>query len=729
MKHIIIYLQVIFAVSVSNIFSQNEQMNCVTNYTETAWNGQLKGRHITSEGTLKVLFIFAQFPDDMYDNSNSTWIKGQQPNNMNNWVDSTWNTSATTGFMTDYFNDMSFDKLKFIGKEVSVITPHSRQWYLDNSKSRGFIHREIIQDLDLTWDFAEFDNWNYEGEYNHINQPDSVVDMIFFVWRNIAHEYSYPQDSIIYVNLDMGRVATIGGSEFTVDNGLRVIKTSYGGSGTSPSGSGVTLTDWFNEDMFRFSIHEFGHYFFGGNSYHVGHGFWGLLSGWGVKSYVANAYERYRLGWINLNTIQSTPEQTISNATLPDYITTGVAYRFVVDSLTSKYFYLENHQKQSIWETTKAYSEATIENGIYILRQDATSGENTFIKCMAADGRYNYTVNQRIQSQWGWQILPVFKKLNPDRRDGYTDQEYIPWYWNGVSQGSASIHYVEDPSTGQPVVNVEHWGEGTDAFRMDYNQMFSPYSNPNSQNIGKNLTPFGFYINGYNEQGVANLDIYVGTAINGPPSKPHLGAFHAGDGPIYYGWAYLAWGADYWDGQPIESDINWSELQRKINNNGSWVTVYSGPNRWWSDNSIIYDPENGNIPVFFRVRLRDIQNKWSIWSDQFDTRAFFKAEGNFGIEKKQFSQNILPTSNELSANYPNPFNPSTVINYAVKEAGIVKIKVFDILGSEVADLVNESKEAGNFVIEFNASNLPSGVYIYTMQVNNFSSSQKMLLLK
>ncbi|MEO8232083.1 MAG: T9SS type A sorting domain-containing protein [Ignavibacteriota bacterium] len=89
----------------------------------------------------------------------------------------------------------------------------------------------------------------------------------------------------------------------------------------------------------------------------------------------------------------------------------------------------------------------------------------------------------------------------------------------------------------------------------------------------------------------------------------------------------------------------------------------------------------------------------------------------------------VPSGYELLQNYPNPFNPSTIINYAVKEAGLVKIKVFDILGSEVAELVNETKEAGTFSVEFNAANLPSGVYIYTMQVNKFSSSQKMLLLK
>jgi len=97
-----------------------------------------------------------------------------------------------------------------------------------------------------------------------------------------------------------------------------------------------------------------------------------------------------------------------------------------------------------------------------------------------------------------------------------------------------------------------------------------------------------------------------------------------------------------------------------------------------------------------------------------------------GIEN---GYNNLPDNFFLAQNYPNPFNPSTVIHYSIKDPGLVKIKVYDILGSEVAELVNEMEEAGYHSIELKASNLPSGVYIYTMQVNGFSSSKKMLLLK
>ena len=83
----------------------------------------------------------------------------------------------------------------------------------------------------------------------------------------------------------------------------------------------------------------------------------------------------------------------------------------------------------------------------------------------------------------------------------------------------------------------------------------------------------------------------------------------------------------------------------------------------------------------------------------------------------------------LSQNYPNPFNPSTNISYQLPENGYVVLKVFNSLGQEVSILVNEYKQPGLYTVEFRAENLPTGVYLYTIKVNNFLSSKKMLLVK
>lgn len=84
---------------------------------------------------------------------------------------------------------------------------------------------------------------------------------------------------------------------------------------------------------------------------------------------------------------------------------------------------------------------------------------------------------------------------------------------------------------------------------------------------------------------------------------------------------------------------------------------------------------------------------------------------------------------ELSQNYPNPFNPTTSINYQIKEKGFVSLKIFDMLGKEVANLVSETQDEGQYSVIFDASNLPSGVYIYSLRVNDFVQNNKMTLLK
>ena len=90
---------------------------------------------------------------------------------------------------------------------------------------------------------------------------------------------------------------------------------------------------------------------------------------------------------------------------------------------------------------------------------------------------------------------------------------------------------------------------------------------------------------------------------------------------------------------------------------------------------------------------------------------------------------ITATSFELSQNYPNPFNPSTTISYTVPAETQVSLVVYDIMGKEVAKLVNERQAAGNHQVEFDASSLSSGTYFYKLTAGEFISVKKMVLLK
>ncbi len=93
------------------------------------------------------------------------------------------------------------------------------------------------------------------------------------------------------------------------------------------------------------------------------------------------------------------------------------------------------------------------------------------------------------------------------------------------------------------------------------------------------------------------------------------------------------------------------------------------------------------------------------------------------------SNNNIPGEYRLEQNYPNPFNPLTKISYSLPKAGDVKLIIFDIIGREAATLINGFIVAGNHSVDFDASNLSSGVYMYKIQAGDFTETKKMILIK
>jgi hypothetical protein len=113
-------------------------------------------------------------------------------------------------------------------------------------------------------------------------------------------------------------------------------------------------------------------------------------------------------------------------------------------------------------------------------------------------------------------------------------------------------------------------------------------------------------------------------------------------------------------------------------------------------------------------------NAWqttAVWSHSY-------ISGTVGVEDVE-----TPATYSLSSNYPNPFNPSTIINYEIGQSEHVKLTVFNVLGQEVMTLVNNVQQAGTHEIQFQAGTLASGVYMYRLEAGNFTSTQKMILMK
>ncbi len=114
--------------------------------------------------------------------------------------------------------------------------------------------------------------------------------------------------------------------------------------------------------------------------------------------------------------------------------------------------------------------------------------------------------------------------------------------------------------------------------------------------------------------------------------------------------------------------------------------------------------------------------------------------GTPGLKNSKFivgdieSNTALPSKFELFQNFPNPFNPSTTINYSIPQLlsesfQNVQLKIYDILGREISELVNQKQLPGNYEVVFDASSLSSGIYFYKLQTSNFIEIKKMIVLK
>lgn len=161
---------------------------------------------------------------------------------------------------------------------------------------------------------------------------------------------------------------------------------------------------------------------------------------------------------------------------------------------------------------------------------------------------------------------------------------------------------------------------------------------------------------------------------------------------------------------------------------------------YWASNQITaqnYSIPSGDSSTFVAANKIDLKNGFHAHngsyfhasSTEISSRIIYNKNNKKAIIANIESSTSQPITNELTQNFPNPFNPITNIRYSVKDAGLVIIKVFNDLGQEVSTLVNDIKQPGTYEVNFNASTLPSGIYFYRMQSGNFVSTKKLVLLK
>ncbi len=370
------------------------------------------GEGIAANGTLRVLVLFIRFPDD--NKAHWHWGTSGFPSVTDVFIDSTVSQNSTNyENVTNYFKQMSFGNYNVIGDVVKVIAPNPTNNYyaggtndtLSNGNRRLNVvnaSKDVLRTVDSSVDFSKYDNWTYNGDFNHTNSSDGTVDMIFMIWKDR------------WFGGETGE-ASIAQSYDTVqvDNGNRTIGLRY----WSDNGSGVRIYDNHNtQRLLNTTKHELGHWLLGG-----GHPYGGatpnrissIMQAGQPEGLLASPPEMERLGWITV------PEIT-SNSTdleLDDFATTGEAYKYdpnPSDSDNDEFYYITNHQKISIYDDATRESNDT---GLFILHDRNSTDNSSSNRYLVSDGDYNWAQvsPDTISNPWGAGVIRLFEKQEPNQ--------------------------------------------------------------------------------------------------------------------------------------------------------------------------------------------------------------------------------------------------------------------------------------------------------------------------
>lgn len=301
---------------------------------------------------------------------------------------------------------------------------------------------------------------------------------------------------------------------------------------------------------------------------------------------------------------------------------------------------------------------------------------------------------------------------------------------------SGACHYTTNggkDSTGWTYIQINSdlaWFSGTVDFKSSGNIFATGIHFASSSNFGVNWSTFPSADNVF-DGGVSFLNYNLNFGWTGGGSIS----------PTVSGWVHRTTdGGTSWSTRLNTFNYPIRALQFFNTNTG----IISGGNVYSEAGGIYTTVDGGsnwNLDVNTAAEMFSI-NTVNVGSDSTDVWCVGSTGGSTGFNGKAYKtrignpttnvQNIstgIPENYKLFQNYPNPFNPSTIINYSIPNKGHVSLTIYDDLGRDIITLVNEIKNAGNYLVEFNGSELPSGVYFYRIQSGNFTKVKKMMLIK
>jgi len=721
--------------------------------------------------------------------------------------------------LSKYCCDVSRGSLHIVGKTIYVKLAHTEQWYSQQFSGtnalyyrNAMINKEIYDYVknevdDLDW--PKYDQWKFNNDGNFSHIPDEKLDMMIKVHRTITID---DENSVIVNSMYVGmgflgpvtEIATVVDNYEMYNQGGRKIIVDKNFSGT---GSGMTLngrkTPVSKELVLDVGSHEYGHYLMGS----TGHFGYAKMGGGGYE-FGFSPREMIKLDFIRPKIADySSPYNTLGDYSSRNGSsgTEGEILKVHINQISEdddEYFLIANRRRFSftdfrMWGDTLPHESHPFKQvnpdygkGIYIYHNNLglvyPSGDlNNYVDLECADGLWDWEYGGRTYLAWDETPEPVlkhsavsYKQDLPNGSLAYNKSKdqinaqinyplnsstwYNCWFSPGKTHNPSNIMtggidrvYSNDKDYWYSLAS---YGDRWDAWNIGYNQVFSPYSSPNTNDWGNKPSGIFIYYEELDRDQNAIIKVYrVGEGGYDeemileatPPSKP-MGITSS----YYFETENLARPMITWlpnrepdmvrtDGtshyqiyRAVASGMTVVPANYVLIDELEFSTEINQPLQF-IDYSIIgqpsYWPGLGDVseyPVRYHVVAVDKYETSSVSSDFADAIGLVPDEG--GHEKDGLGRPSVENENYnkgLSQNYPNPFNPTTKISYELSNKELVILKVYDILGKEVNILVNEVKEPGKYSIDFDGSNLSTGVYFYTLITGNNIITKKMFLMK
>lgn len=199
--------------------------------------------------------------------------------------------------------------------------------------------------------------------------------------------------------------------------------------------------------------------------------------------------------------------------------------------------------------------------------------------------------------------------------------------------------------------------------------------------------------------------------------------------------------------QSVGYVVGGSEITKTTDGGNNWIPKYNTGGAQLNDITTFEENIAWVVGSDKILKTNNAGENWSLQSfspyhyllssNCVDSLICFAIAGEGSLYKTTDGGGITSVENDISMienyrlyqNYPNPFNPVTIISYSIPESQIIELKVYDLVGNEVIELVNEYKNAGSYTVNFNANNLSSGIYFYKIKAGRFIQTKKLVLLK